>query len=324
MRRLLIKIHECVLPDGSLRRGCRCAGRTDEAGAAALIATGCYRWHTGAGVPRRKTLVSMKNSIRSSMETADYRGRVLPLDAGAATPSTRETQFNHDAADRAADAWLDAHVVDKADRKRLGRGDSAKYRPIRQPQDIVGQARSVRATGADPNDEKTNDTTDDAYTLTNELTEKPRGLPEGCCEHSVARGDALCVRCYGKTVNTILYCLRCRACGVKSLNVPDGVHVPTRDFWTCRDCTGVGINRQFAYWYERHNGFGFPFGKTGKKVKHLSLDDFTLITDDEREESLKWFRRELSSLEKFAPTPLPVVEFRPDPFEGRAILLSGE
>ena len=329
MSRLLpVKIHDCVQPDGSLRRGCRCRGRTDAAGAAALIATGGYRWHTGAGVPVRKTLVSMKNGILSSGKHADYRGRVQSSDASqhshrvVLAGDNYNRVFDHDAADRAADSFLDAHITDRAERKRLGHGDSAKYRPIRKPRDIAGQARPVRASGADPNDdddeEKIIEQDNDVDILHDELTTEPEGLPAGCCEHFVARRDALCVRCYGKTVNTILYCLRCRACGVKSLNVPDGVHVPTRDFWTCRQCAPVGINKGFAKWYERHNGFGFPFGKTGRKVKHWTLEDFVTVTEEERRQSLKWFAREQSTIVE--PTPLPVIEFRPDPFEGRAII----
>jgi len=74
---LPVKIHECASPDGSLRRGCHCHGHTDEAGALTLVATGDYRWHAGAGVPRRKTLVSMKNGILSSNGSAPIGVRAI-------------------------------------------------------------------------------------------------------------------------------------------------------------------------------------------------------------------------------------------------------
>jgi hypothetical protein len=59
-RRFPVRIHECALPDGSLRRGCHCDGHTDDAGAAAYVATGEYGWHDRPRTVWHSAIVRLK------------------------------------------------------------------------------------------------------------------------------------------------------------------------------------------------------------------------------------------------------------------------
>jgi hypothetical protein len=126
-RLLPVKIHECASPDGSLRAGCHCRGRTDEAGATALLATGAYRWHSGPGVPRRRTLVSMKNGIPSSGKRSGYMGE------GTTAPD-QSTKEIFQSPSCTADDILGPEYD-------MARG----YLPTRSPRQHIEQARPVRA-----------------------------------------------------------------------------------------------------------------------------------------------------------------------------------
>jgi hypothetical protein len=136
------------------------------------------------------------------------------------------------------------------------------YLPTRSPRQRIEQARPVRAKDG------WKDFTDD-FLL------------------SASSSDGVQYR----DVHVQLFCLGCyqqqrEPSSRITLRVPVDVNTSPRQFWTCRQCTGLGVNPDFAKWYATKN---YPFGMTGRKQQVEYPDNETVssenFSDEMRRES---------------------------------------
>jgi hypothetical protein len=233
-----------------------------DAAAEQVIADGVARWHERTGARWHSTLILCQIAHTCPPKPPDLYGR----SAETADPqSTKEiSQSPCDTADAILGPEFD-----------MARG----YLPTRSPRNRIEQARPVQPRGTDPQTWYGNGG-GDARALDAKYTEPSdaailqrefRKTVSDGVQYRDVRVELFCLGCYQQ---------RREPSSRTTLRVPVDVNTSSNQFWTCRQCTGVGMNSDFKKWYDTQH---YIFGMTGRKQQVEYIEPAT-VSDDDRDE----------------------------------------